>query len=130
MTNWERYDDTIDYTEETYLRGSDSQANRVEILHYGIYPYNASYMDARDGRKIPWDSAAYLCRTLWEFPDADPQALDAMAMIAGFNSAAEALLWFAPTIPEEIVAYCRWDGVFKDIATVNQLRPMLYVHWS
>jgi hypothetical protein len=51
--DWARFDDDLDYMEETYPWREDSQQHRVQVYEHGPFPFNGSYMDKRDGRRLP-----------------------------------------------------------------------------
>ena len=132
--DWFRYDDTIDYMTETYPRSDRSQTNHVQVYKHGPFPFNGSYMDARDGRKLPdfvfpwWqlmNSAAPA-----EDPESRAGALEVFALEMGFAGQAEAEANVVPEVPEEIRDLAEFGRLFTDPGTWLQLRPLLYTWWG
>lgn len=97
---WTRYDDTIDYTEES---GSHEQRNRFVDLENGIHPFESSY-ESLDGEPIP----------LWD------------VQIRRAKGETD----FRPVVPMEVRAICAYLKLFKDKATARTLKPLLYVTWG
>lgn len=120
-----RYDDTIDYHEETALY---QQANRVAHIPWGVWPYNGSFMDRRTGERVRFGSD--LMRCLDPGFTIDKEVLNRLAKKCGFLDADDARINLGPIIPEEIELMCRWLCLFNDESTIWQLKPMLYVYWS
>jgi len=100
--SWNRYDDTLDWCEETHCH---EQMNRVVAFKRGIYPFNNVLVD-------PVSGAPYLGLHHTE-EDALVKAGKAV-----------------PRVPPEVSALCRYLKLFKDDKTILDLRPMLYVHWG
>lgn len=121
--DWSRFDDTIDYTIETYL-SEDPLTNRVEILQHPPYPYNALYMDKRTGVRVPNEIM------WWIRHRSAGKESDELAKLGGFNSHAEADENIAPIVPQEIRDLSQFLGLFTSDDVWMQLRPMLYTYWS
>lgn len=133
--DWSRYDDVIDYMEETYLYEPSKKYSympRVDVFKHGIYPFNALYMDVRTGERLdsnimPWirarsaneDEAPY-----------DSSTLDELAKIVGFDNHQEADENVAPVVPLEIQDIANYLKLFTDDKVLTQLRPMLYTYWG
>lgn len=128
--DWFRFDDTIDYMEETYPWTDGSQQNRVKVYDHGPFPYNAAYMDMRDGRVLPRD-----VMTWWRLQsdasgsDDKAKALEIFAKGCGFASHAEALENVRPEVPEEIRDLAEFAQLFTHAGVWRQLRPLLYTYW-
>jgi hypothetical protein len=128
MHDWTRYDDPIDWVEESYL-SDPPQANRAQVLRYGLYPYMAQYMDSRTGERLPNDQTMTWVRSLTsDFYDLYDQ--DEMARGLGFDDHAQALELIAPNVPAEIRDIARFCELFTIDDVWKQLRPMLYVYWA
>jgi hypothetical protein len=138
--DWRRYDDMLDWIEETYFcRAESSQLDHWEPIPHGIYPWNATYMDIRTGERIKDRHGllmslvrvqSHLCE---EGKEDEPTggAWDNIARELGLaDTYEETMKLVAPFVPQEVRWLCEFLGVFNDPATVNQLRPMIYVWWS
>jgi len=132
--DWYRHDDAIDYVTATYLEGPEQTGNKVDVLDHGIYPFNGSYMDSRDGNRL--DDRIMPWIRIYHYYKDDPEKLDDMAPVldqyaqaVGFNDSLEAALHVAPQVPTEIQDLCEFTQIFKKPETVLQLRPMLYTYW-
>jgi hypothetical protein len=133
MTDWSRYDDTIDYMTETYPWREDSQSNHVQVFAHGPFPFNGSYMDKRDGRRLP-----DLVFPWWQIqnsrqrdPDQDALgALDVFSLEMGFAGHAEAKENIVPEVPDEIRDLAEFGQLFTKPDVWLQLRPVLYTYWS
>jgi len=129
-SDWRRYDDTIDWIEETYF-ADPPQGNRVKILPHGIYPFSGLYMDSRTGERLTdvmdWVRFRSSVR---EGGDVPTDLLDETAQAAGYADDAEAGEYVVPWVPTEITFLAKFLGVFTDDAVALQLRPMLYTWWG
>lgn len=126
---WSRFDDTMDWIEETYLRGDgEMQKNRVDVLRHGVYPF-IDYMDKRTGERLDhrifnWVRATNATEPLSE------QELDLVAEACGFESNKDAWENVAPVIPRDIANIANFLEVFTSPDVLLQLRPMIYTYWS
>lgn len=143
---WFRYDDTLDYMEETRKY---AQKNRVEDLGpFGIYPFDAFMTRFRapspevwEGKtiKCPKDSGFFLDKEgyLARMPNSsysqfigywDP---DIKALADGQKLEHLKNDWRA-MLPTEVLCILWWlRDCFTDFNTFkNALRPLLYVYWS
>lgn len=118
--DWHRYDDIIDYTEQTYV---SRQHNTVKVLKNGIYPYGPLFADSRTG-KIVKNGMDY---ALVKNTVSDK---DSLASRFGFESAEEADKYLRPAVPDCVKLLCEYAKIFVDPMTVHQLVPMLYTYWS
>ena len=128
--SWYRYDDSLDYHEETYARSG--QKNWVKVLKDGFYPYNGLYWDARDGRVIKPDHACFLRRTANAAREKGgfENELDAISKACGFESFSDASEHMVPVVPPGLRFLLEYCKVFTDPSVVFQLRPMIYVYWG
>lgn len=125
---WERYDDIIDWVDETYGREPKNENGRpwVEVLPDNPYPYMGAYMDDRVGTRL----GPAVLPLRWGLLNNPDEVDDDLAVRCGFASHADAVAHLAPCVPDEIRAMCEFTRVFHDPATILQLRPMIYVWWS
>lgn len=132
--NWHRFDDMIDWMEESYLRypGDDGNGyDRVDLFRGTIYPYH-SYMDRRTGERLggmihEWVRMSHLVLpTPTDVPDV---VLDEMARDIGFESHENAWANVVPEVPEAVRDVVEFGQLFNDSRTVLELRPMLYTFW-
>lgn len=139
---WRRYDDPIDYVEETQVYQQDK---RVVTFKRGLYPWDYLSMDSRSGRVFRGKehqklmSFKHLFETIRIARDAEDQAdidekfrqlLQGLAQELGFASTEECRRFVAPSVPNSVQYLCQFGRIFRDWNTVFQLRPMLYVYWS
>lgn len=128
--DWERYDDMIDWIEETYFHVEDnSQYDRVEELPSGIYPFNGAFMDKRTGQRVSSDIMWWV-RTKNDGDDLGQIEMDTLAQAGSFADHADALENCVPHVPEEIRALCKFTGIFTNEDVWKDLRPILYVWWG
>jgi hypothetical protein len=125
VSQWKRYDDIIDYTEEcsSYAEGA---CIKVRKLFGGIYPYIGTLMDSRDGRKIPQTGVTYSMLV----DKKSPLDHDSIIKLTGFETIKEVRSYLKPYIPEPIQLLCEYSGIFSDPKVVFQLVPILYIYWS
>ena len=133
LGEWSRYDDSIDYAQETYLRGDEAQQNRVEPITHcvaaGLYPWSGTYMDDRTGERLG-DMVMHWIRVTNSLKGDPGTEMDLLARAAGFADHADALAHCAPLVPEEIRDLATFAGLFTDDTVWRQLRPVLYTYWS
>ena len=148
-TGWHRYDDSIDYIEETDRSGLNGPRNHYRLLKgSGIYPYNNGMIRFRDPKPKP---------KLYPKPFiTTPNRAGTRADSKGFTmlpaSTYNRLVgtWakgqkpmtkgpllrhfkedWRPQVPFSIIALLLWLDVFPDVEQViDDLRPMLYVTWG
>lgn len=132
--SWRRYDDIIDYTEESARpRG---QVNRFEVLNAGIWPHTARYTDLRTNKPADrlahdfWFSVRSAIQASRRRRPVHMENARNYAERMGFASVAEAEYFLAPEVPEEIQLMCKFLCLFSDEDTIYQLRPMIYVYWG
>lgn len=126
---WTRYDDPIDWIDETYIRQDvGSQANWVKELRHGIYPF-IGYMDKRTGEKLD-DRIFHWIRGTNRQPKPNEQVLDELAEECGFSDSADALENVAPIVPEDIQNVVAYLELFNDPDSWRDLRPIMYTYWS
>jgi len=124
--DWYRYDDTIDYAEQTYL---GEQHDEVRVIKYALYPHD-SYMDARTGERIKGAADIYFWLRARNDGSKDIGTLDELAKMGGFDSHADAEAHCVPFVPDEVRWLAEFAEVFTDPDTVLSLRPMIYTWWA
>jgi hypothetical protein len=125
VKSWQHYDDTIDFYEETI---NHKQHNRFQMLPNGAYPYEGSYMDARTGERVK--DGIELRRIMTGMIKLSAEIKDKFSRQFGFDDFKTAKKFLVPTVPNSVRYVCEYLKLFKDPATVNSLRPMIYVYWS
>jgi len=128
MKEWSRYDDMLDWVEETYVRDPEGEngANWVKVLDDGIFPYNGTYMDARTGERIR--DGITLRRILQS--NVNEWKWDTIEEDYGFKSMDDIRENLVPFVPQEIRDIAEWGQLFTNDNVWKQLRPMIYVYWS
>jgi hypothetical protein len=127
---WSRYDDTLDWTEETYGR-VPSQGNRVLFLQHGLFPFNGVYMDAQTGERLTGDIALWMrFRTAHEAGTLSEGAVRDLttALLPGWTME-EALQRVVPDVPAEVRDICEYLELFTDPGTWRELRPATATWW-
>jgi hypothetical protein len=142
---WKRYDDTIDWIEESFLRRTRNRVVRLQCS--GLYPYDGFVVRFRDPKPGIWPAA--------ERKDGPSVKLDANGLPNWMLAREYNMLvgrWdpgrvppmvegellehlkgdWRPEIPSELLALMWWmRDCFNDFAVVRDgLRPLLYVYWS
>lgn len=133
--DWNRYDDSIDYVEETMVY---QEVNRVVTFKKGFFPWNDIYVDSRTGKRLRCDNHdryCYLKRYLKATKDHSTKTrvrnlIQKEIEEMGFKDQQELNKFIIPAIPTSIRLFCNFTRIFQDEKTVFSLRPMLYVHWS
>lgn len=128
---WHRYDNAIDYAEETAVHSPNRP--RVERLPIGIYPFTGCLMDARTGLDFEQRIANTFRQILFrrDRGNADREKfLKLAAKALGFDSVAEAERCVVPTVPGDIRRLAAWGELFTQPDGWKDLRPLLYVYWS
>ena len=121
--DWERYDDTIDY----YM-AEGSEANVKDLTHRcGIYPYISVI-------QIPGSDLGEEWRDKYAPSEYNRMVgrwdKDSKPLLSG-DKLETALNCYRPIIPESILLWTYYIGIFKDWEkTVQELRPMIYTYWS
>lgn len=124
--SWTRYDDPMDYIEETHLR-EDPQANWVKQLKSGIYPF-VGYMDKRTGKDL--DDRIFHWVRATHTPQFKEVNLDTLAKAAGFKDHNDAVENVAPIVPPDVKNVAQFLELFTADDVWLQLRPLIYVYWS
>lgn len=124
---WHRFDDPMDWVEETHFRDSD-QLNRVDIIPGGIFPWQGLYMDARNGNPIKGVEADLWRIAHWSNPP-EFEACHAVAKALEFDSVEQAEEMIVPQVPQEIRELCEYTKIFKQADVWLQLKPMIYTFW-
>lgn len=122
---WYRYDDTMDWMEESTVH---DQQNRVQVFDQGIYPFT-NFMNTETGEKLGHEAMVWVRARNNENADLS-EVLDYLAELAGFASHEEAQRLVVPAVPEEVRALAQFGQLFTDDRVWMQLRPMLYVYWG
>jgi hypothetical protein len=121
---WSRYDDLIDY----YEAGIDtlSKVQQPKSLRSGIHPYEGFLvrfrgkpLDVGPNRYKQGRLDSFVFHHLLEDPSTDKALVEDLK-----NN-------WRPSIPVSIHALLLYTGIVKDVASfVDELRPMIYTHWS
>lgn len=134
--DWRRYDDIIDYCEETYRKGGGTK-NRYEFIRCsGIFPWSGRMIRFRDPKPgilkegtnpddyRMMDASAYSQLVGWWDPEHKP--------LAQGDSLKHFLEDYRPALPFDIMVILWFmRDAFRDVDSfVNELRPMIYVHWG
>jgi len=126
--DWYRFDDPIDYVQETYLRDpGTAQESRADLIGACLYPYQ-SYMDDRTGTAL--DDKVFMWVRASNARDSSPEVLDTFAQWAGFSGHAEASGHVVPFVPEEVQDLVEYAQLFTHAGVWRQLRPVLYTYWA
>jgi hypothetical protein len=131
---WFRYDDIIDYIEETFIQ---EQTNRYKVFDRGIYPYDG-WMNKSTGESISFQYVVAIRREerlLKKTYDIDnllyiQKGLESLSKKIGFKDYYEAKDNIVPYIPEDVVLLCKYLQLFNEHKTIFELKPMLYVYWG
>ncbi len=132
QNSWYRFDDIIDFQEETY---NYHQKSRYQIFDFGIFPWEGSFCDS-DGknwvnRDKPYHSIAFeFIKRKNNLLHYDKDTLMPLVRTLGFNTIKEAEENVLPEVPKEIQMICKYLNLFNNDKTIYQLKPMLYVWWS
>jgi hypothetical protein len=124
--DWNRYDDIIDYHEE-----NGGCLPKIKNVWGGIYPYNGGNWINLKNKKIythndfdPCFVHSYLFSNkgnnlkpymIKEFATADKKELKNM---------------LNPVPPPVLKAFVEFMGIFNDLDTYYELRPIIYTYWS
>jgi hypothetical protein len=133
-TDWDRYDDIIDYVECENGRVN----NYYKILNQGIFPYSGFHQN-QYGKRL---NSNYSCEW-WRYYnlvlDEDIKQedisginliLDQLSKKMGFQNFHDCKDNIRPLVPDIIRLFCEWSNIFIDPMTINQLQPMTYTYWS
>lgn len=128
-TDWYRYDNIIDYTEQC-VAPKTKVTNLFKKYNIGIDPFN--YMELAPNKKS-------LINRPYQHP---PTLMTKMSMterrrfIDDYESQGNSIVaqhlkndWI-PEIPLEIVLFCIYSEIFRDPNTIYDLRPMHYIYWA
>lgn len=143
--SWSRYDDIIDWVEETDKHHQRKRVVRVQGS--GIYPYNGYWIRFRDPpKKIQADLRAVrpfgpCClgdEKGWTALTASNYARYTGTWDSGYGEATtKGLLLkhllddWRPQLPLGVLAVLAWFDCFPDLeGFIDQLRPLLYVRWG
>ena len=123
--SWQRYDDVIDWIEETE---NCNQESRVQWLETSPYPYEGFYVRFRNhaisSHINPKVSTCNYNKVIGKFDHRVPPEADG-EMLQHF------LCDWRPRIPIELIAYMLWTNILSDFnGILNNLRPCLYAYWD
>lgn len=141
---WKRYDDTIDWLEETQNYG---QQNRFQLLDRDLYPYIDKMICFRNQKKNVWN------KLYKDQPKIAGFVWDKKKLVAMDRSEYNRLIgkWspdtpakagkklikhltedWKPSLPKDLIAVLYWfKDCFVDIENIiDSIYPVLYVYWS
>lgn len=139
--DWKRFDNIIDYTEETYLT-KKGQENKVDLLEHGIYPYNYQYFNKKTLKALEkkdndclfpifraLSAKKYTKKTKHT---EQTKILENFAPFLEKIGTTPETFWedIIPEVPSTIQKYCEFMEIFKDPKTKLTMRPMRYIYWS
>ena len=138
--DWYRYDNIIDYIEES----KGSIGDYVKTFDDGFYPYIGTFIDSRNGKTIEPDGmACYFLRRLNVIKKLNAKSrkvnrivieqdniLQGISKSMGFVNTEETLKYMAPKVPAPIKFICEFGQAFTSPEVIWQLRPILYVYWG
>lgn len=121
---WGRSDDAIDYYEVANFNMKPS----VKMLDTfcGIYPYTGA-IRCPNKPKVA-DLSDYLDPRDWAMLRG---TYSSNPSLAGNDIAKQVTESYRPVIPDSVMLYTYWLGLWKDWkTTVQELRPMIYTYWG
>lgn len=130
-SRWYRYDDTLDWVEETYLRSQENHVTNLfsETNSCGIYPYNMMMLNpfkenlTGGSKRDRLEPASYNMATgRWD-ENLDPKIHDEKILKHMKED------WL-PQIPGTIMALCAYLDIFSKPEYLYQLRPLHYIYWG
>lgn len=136
--NWHRYDNSIDFVEETFCH---DQKDRLVELQQGIYPFSSMHQNQHGGQldiklSCAWwrmqnlilDQDKYQIRQ--ELIQDHIKVHHTLSVSLGFKDYFDAKDNIAPWVPDILRAFCEFTNLFVDSDMINQLRPMMWVYWA
>lgn len=132
MPDWSRYDNIIDWVEETHIKNpkGENGLDHIQVLPHPIYPFNGIYMDDRSGERITANGLMNFIRLkdhLGQLQKHDQDNLARELTGMGWDEATEHVV---PMVPWEIRRLADCFDLFTGPDVWMQLRPMMYVYWS
>jgi hypothetical protein len=152
MKDWFRYDDAIDWEEETRRH---QQKSRVELLRpFGIYPYSNFMVRFRDPPSGIYDDPGNVLNSYWRLKYPEDATRDNLELVKLSPSVYSQLIgtWeglgkpkpivkgaalkhlkndWRSQIPLTVISLILWSGCFTDPKSfIDELKPLLYVWWS
>jgi hypothetical protein len=139
--DWKRYDDTLDWVEETEFH---EQEWRVQTMRWRPIPPYDTWIDSRTGKHVTSNARqpdprmfAEICsdnKPWWRHKTSSEKRsllcrYNAMAKTFGFSTIREAREYMIPEIPMGIQLFCEFGKIFKNPKTIRDLRPMFAVYW-
>lgn len=133
QTDWYRYDNSIDYHEETHT--TEGQLDRVQLIRdcegqsSGIYPWCSSYVHRDTGKR--WIGGSTVDRwSLTKMFRENREAKFKPDNKMGIDSFIEWQRYIVPKLPPFIELFCDCFKIFKNPKTKYRLRPMIFTYWS
>jgi len=139
---WYRYDDMIDYVEETEIINSKDCPckNKITVFNNGIFPYSGIFWDNRTGKRIEEGSSMIdflQAKNVLSYSREKKQVDYYLATkkIAikelGFENQDDVLKYITPMVPWCLRFLVEFLNIFKDHEkTIRQFKPMLYTWWG
>jgi hypothetical protein len=128
--DWRRYDNTMDWVEETQKFGQLDHVNRIVDSYNqsrAIYPYE-SYINRNTGERIR-------CSSLERHLITERLKQGEVIKLKdnnefGLKTLVEWQRYIVPKLPPFIEIFCDCFNIFKNPLTKYRLRPMIYTYWS
>jgi len=129
-TDWQRYDDIIDYYEPTHREKDGGINNGITLLNRPIWPFE-SYVDCRTMPPTRLDNLKHsLYLDFKNIEDLTQKHLNFILKELNVESVEEMQEYIRPIVPEELVVLLKYLNVFADDKHIHELKPMLYWYWS
>lgn len=132
VKDWTRYNDSIDYYEESI---NHEQHSRFQLLNRPIYPYEHYIdIDSLNEEGYPtrihfWDRLRVAEAIFNNLPITEVKK-EKMEEIFGFSTKEEYDRRIIPAIPNGLIAFIKYTKIFTDDKFIFDLRPMIYVYWA
>lgn len=128
---WTRSDDIFDFVENQKDNADTkdyTDAPKVKLLPYGIWPYDGQYVDVLTG-KILTSRQWRVIRTAKE-NKAENSFLTKVLDELGYESVEEAHQRVVPKVPAELHSLLNWANIFTNTGFIRNLKPMVVTFWQ
>ena len=122
---WFRYDDDIDYIEETVY---NQQFKNTKLIDRALYPWDWYYNTITHERLTSLQYQAYVNHKFSNYPldEFDANAIFKNIGLPELNELDKII----PVIPDELIAMLEYLKIFKDEKDIYKLRPMIHCYWN